>query len=279
MKHRHAMTLVELVVVGALIMTLATVLVPVLRELKSAARIASCKSHQKKVSRAIFAYTEDYEGQLPYNLDTEIYMGDAFAPNLDWPLRVGAIPEDQIPYNMQGDAEQRRICIEGYIEHKYDDRTEGPFKCPAALDQVEPKTPLMFQDGTSGTAGYWGCAFSMNGSLSHWFDRYDEVECTRIGDVRSKAVLIGDGNVRLSGGLSVNSTYRTDAEGKLGMPFGEYRNWGPWTHQKSSNPWSPHTYRIDFYGHTKEKAILTYAGGHTKAVKDIVREEWQITDP
>ncbi len=140
MKRQRAFTLVELFVVFAAVILLASVLVPVLRESRSAARIASCKSHQKKVSRAIFAYTDDHDGQLPYNLDTEPYGGDPFAPDLDWPLRVGAVPDEQTPYNMVDDPEQRRICSEGYIVHNCDDRTEGSFKCPAAFDQIEPKT-------------------------------------------------------------------------------------------------------------------------------------------
>ncbi len=287
MKRKRAFTLVELFVVFAAVILLASVLVPVLRESRSAARIASCKSNQKKVSRAIFAYTEDHDGQLPYNLDTRPWYYDYYAPNLDWPIRVGAVPDEQTPYNMVDDPEQRRICSEGYIVHNCDDRTEGSFKCPAAFDQIEPKTPLIWDDGGySGTIGYWSCAFSINSGLSGWFDWEEEeageVECTRIGDVRFKAVLIGDGNVRTVGyPLGVRSTYRIDSEGKLFQLGGGSRpyDFGPWTHQEHANPWNPSGHAIDFYGHTKEKAILTYAGGHTKAVKDIVHEQWQITDP
>ena len=269
MKRQRAFTLVELFVVFAAVILLASVLVPVLQESRSAARIASCKSHQKKVSRAILAYTEDYDGAFPYN-----YTYQPSTPQLDWPLRVGRVPDtyEDLPYNFRYDEPQRTICITGYVDYNFASVEEGFFKCPAFVDQVEPKATW---------AGACSSHFSINGNLCRSFGEWDEVVVTRISDVRPKAVMIGDGNLNSAGrAIMVVSRFRTASDGGLWQMYdGLYPyDFGPWTHQEHVGKWD-RTWACDFYGHKKEKAILTYVGGHTKAVKDIVHEQWQITEP
>ncbi len=261
MKRQRAFTLVELFVVFAAVILLASVLVPVLQESRSAARIASCKSHQKKVSRAILAYTEDYDGAFPYNRSYEQNW-----ITLDWMLRVGRVADEDVPDHLRYDESKRTICITGYVDYNYSSNDEGFFKCPAFIDQVEPKATSV-----------GGCSnqFSINGNLCRSFGEWDEVVVTRSNDVRPKAVMIGDGN--LIPGIRVASRFRTASDGSLVRPLRAPYDFGPWTHQEHISAWSQ-TDPCDFYGHKKEKAILTYAGGHTKAVKDIVREEWQITE-
>ncbi len=265
MKRRSAFTLVELFVVFAAIILLASVLVPVLRESRSAARIASCKSHQKKVSRAILAYTEDYDGAFPYDR-----LWSPVRPGLEWALRVGRVADEDVPY-IFGEPDYT-ICITGYVDYDYVSNEEGFFKCPAFIDQVEPK-------GT--WTGACSSQFSINGNLCERFHDGQEVVVTRISDVRPEAVMIGDGNLGPAGGnIFVQSRFPTMADGSLaGIPTGPFPyDHGPWTHQEHVNAWG-RTMPCDFYGHTKEKAILTYVSGHTRAVKDIVHAEWQITEP
>ncbi len=268
MKRQRAFTLVELFVVFAAVILLASVLVPVLQESRSAARIASCKSHQKKVSRAIFAYTEDYDGAFPYNGELP-----NSTPPLDWALRVGRVPDtdEDLTYNLFMSEPNRTICIGGYVDYDYAGFEEGVFKCPAFVEQVEPKATW---------AGGCSSHFSINANLCRSFDEWDAVVVTRISDVRPRAVMIGDGNLNPGGGIRVESRFRTASDGRLfQMSGGLYPyDFGPWTHQEHIYKWQQ-TYPIDFYGHTKEKAILTYVSGHTKAVRDIVHAEWQITEP
>ena len=266
MKRKRAFTLVELFVVFAALVLLASVLVPVLQESRSAARIASCKSHQKKVSRAILAYTEDYDGLFPYNwrpLGTQTY--------LDWALRVGRVPDDynEVPIDYRWGIENT-ICITGYLDYIYTSDQEGNFKCPAFVDQVEPRATY---------AGACSSQFSINGNLCKTFEGTEDVVCTQIADVRDKAVMIGDGTLSAGGGnFRVNSQFPIVADGSLaGFPSGPYPyDFGPWTHQDRAGYSGV---RCDFYGHTKEKAILTYVSGHTRAVRKIVHADWQITEP
>ncbi len=266
MKRRSAFTLVELFVVFAAVILLASVLIPVLRESRSAARIASCKSHQKKVSRAILAYTEDYDGAFPYNGELPYYT-----PPLDWALRVGRVPDtdEDLTHSLFMSEPNRTICITGYVDYNYASYLEGVFKCPAFIDQVEPKATW---------AGACSSHFSMNENLCGSFDEWDEVVVTRISDVRPAAVMIGDGNLSPGGGIVVVSSFLTTRDGKLLQRSGALYDFGPWTHQEHVNRWQQ-TIPCDFYGHTKEKAILTYVSGHTRAVRDIVHEQWQITEP
>ncbi len=265
MKRRSAFTLVELFVVFAAVILLASVLVPVLRESRSAARIASCKSHQKKVSRAILAYAEDYDGAFPYNSTYENNWVE-----LDWALRVGRVPDEDVPDRFRYDEPDHTICITGYVDYNYASSEEGVFKCPAFIDQVEPRATY---------AGACSRQFSINGNLCRNFRQWDEVVVTRISDVRPKAVMIGDGNLKPAGGVDVASRFFTASPygSLLQSPYAPY-DFGPWTHQEHVDPWS-RTMPCDFYGHTKEKAILTYVSGHTRAVRKIVHAEGIIEEP
>ncbi len=264
MKRRSAFTLVELFVVFAAIILLASVLVPVLRESRSAARIASCKSHQKKVSRAILAYTEDYDGGFPY-----INVYEQNWNTLDWALRVGRVADEDVPYIFRDEEPEHTICITGYVDYNYASSEEGVFKCPAFIGQVEPRATY---------PGDCSSHFSMSENLCERFNQGEEVVVTRISDVRPEAVMIGDGNLKPAGAIDVASQFLTAPDGRLFQAPNAPYDFGPWTHQEHVAAWSQ-TWPIDFYGHTKEKAILTYVSGHTKAVRKIVHEEWQITEP
>ena len=265
MKRQRAFTLVELFVVFAAVILLASVLVPVLQESRSAARIASCKSHQKKVSRAILAYTEDYDGAFPYNRSYQVNWN-----TLTWALRIGRVADEDVPH-ISGEPEHT-ICTTGYVDYNYASSEEGVFKCPAFIDQVEPRATYV---------GACSSQFSINENLCERFYDPQEVVLTRISDVRPGAVMIGDGNLKPAAGIDVASQFSATLDGGLRQGSdGLYPyDFGPWTHQEHVNPWSPGTQLIDFYGHTKEKAILTYVSGHTRAVRKIVHEQWQITEP
>ncbi len=266
MRRKRAFTLVELFVVFAAVILLASVLVPVLRESRSAARIASCKSHQKKVSRAIFAYTEDYDGGFPYNRTYDFNWN-----TLDWALRVGRVADEDVPYIFRDEEPEHTICTTGYVDYNYASSEEGVFKCPAFIDQVEPRATYV---------GACSSQFSINENVCNTFGQWDEVVVTRIDEVRANAVMIGDGNLKPAAGIDVASQFSTASDGGLRQgPDGLYPyDFGPWTHQEHVAAWTQ-TMPCDFYGHTKEKAILTYVSGHTKAVRKIVHEEWMIEEP
>jgi prepilin-type N-terminal cleavage/methylation domain-containing protein len=69
MKFRGAFTLIELLVVIAIISILAAILFPVFAKAREKARQISCASNFRQLGLAFYQYTEDYDEQLPGDVD------------------------------------------------------------------------------------------------------------------------------------------------------------------------------------------------------------------
>lgn len=94
---RNAFTLVEMLLVVALIVLLISMLLPALGRTKMAAKITLCQSLQKQLGSATFMYSLDYDGRLwPIDHSVDHYWHDKL-----------------IPY--YGDGDQVRICPEAEI--------------------------------------------------------------------------------------------------------------------------------------------------------------------
>ncbi len=289
-----AFTLLELLVVIGVLSLLATIIMPSLMAAKELAKSAVCMANQRSVSYSLLLYTEEYDEQLPYNVDRTPNVGggqvgeiyDPYAPDVSWSVRVGAIESDQMPDYFFPDSPHERIAMDGYIEFNWYNRVEGPFKCPAAYDQVNPKTPAYWYNDTKGAG--WGSCFSMNENLSPWSDESldgtndGDVHCTRISDISGQCVLIGDGTLRPRGRfIGMRDTYPVDSvTGALRTPrIPAFRDspeklFGPWTHQEAINPRLRTQARYDFYGHPGESANLTYSDGHVENVTTIDIDDW-----
>ena len=63
--HRNAFTLIELLIVIAIIALLAAILFPVFNRARENARRASCQSNLKQIGLGIMQYTQDYDERYP----------------------------------------------------------------------------------------------------------------------------------------------------------------------------------------------------------------------
>jgi len=69
MNKRGAFTLIELLVVIAIISILAAILFPVFAKAREKARQISCASNLRQLGLAFYQYTEDYDEELPGDVD------------------------------------------------------------------------------------------------------------------------------------------------------------------------------------------------------------------
>lgn len=66
MRYKRAFTLLELLMVMAIIAVLVTLLLPLLSNARMAAQRVSCQSNMRQLTVAIVQYAADNDGQLPY---------------------------------------------------------------------------------------------------------------------------------------------------------------------------------------------------------------------
>ena len=72
---RRGFTLVELLVVIAVVAVLAAMLLPVLSRARESARKAACQSNLRQIGTAFRLYASDYDGLYPCNGDRNLWMG------------------------------------------------------------------------------------------------------------------------------------------------------------------------------------------------------------
>ncbi len=72
---RRAFTLVELLVVIAVLALLAAILLPVFAKARESARKASCQTNLRQIGVAFRLYTTDYDEHYPCNGDPNLWMG------------------------------------------------------------------------------------------------------------------------------------------------------------------------------------------------------------
>ncbi len=253
MRRQHAFTLIELLVVIAIIVLLVSILMPSLQKAKDMAKDVVCANNQKTVSQAIFLYVQDYEDMLPYNR-----MSYPSPPWLTWRKRVGRIAKAAQGGWTAYSATDRRIIAGGYIDMNYYSNTEGPFKCPIALDRIV------------GRNNWWPWHFSISSVLSEQFSNEQieagKVFCVRFGDLRDSVVLIGDCGLKPAGGWQAKPFYTHEYRG--------YTEWallsgGPWPYLSHIGTFASNPTPVDFEGHTGDKSNLAFTDGHVEATRDL----------
>lgn len=80
---RNAFTLIELLIVIAIIAILAAILFPVFASAREKARQTTCASNEKQLGLAIIQYTQDYDETYPIAVDVNWNT-----PTTSWPLEI-----------------------------------------------------------------------------------------------------------------------------------------------------------------------------------------------
>lgn len=163
-------TLIEILVVVAIIALLAAIMFPVFARARENARKSSCLSNLKQISLGWMMYTQDYDEMAPiadyYSADGNIeygwdftlnYLNGATSPGLLNPyIKNGQINNCPSFYgNTNGRPYTGYAYNTSYIGGEYD-WTAGKFRDSASLAQIEdPVDTAIFAD-----AAYWATDFS-----------------------------------------------------------------------------------------------------------------------
>lgn len=119
-KRRSAFTLVEVLVVAALIGILAALLLPALSKARERGSAIVCLNNTKQLALGWQLYADDHEGVLPYNL---VMSGTSLRTNLNWVNNV-------MTWDLSGDntnsAAITRAALGSYING-----TAAIYRCPS----------------------------------------------------------------------------------------------------------------------------------------------------
>jgi prepilin-type N-terminal cleavage/methylation domain-containing protein len=121
-------TLIELVVVIALVVIIAALLFPTFSQARERARRASCLSNLRQISLAVLMYAQDFDEMLPRDV-TQVGNQTVTDPCSSW-NPIGRLETKLEPYT----------------------RSTGVFACPSA------RTPLVAWDSSRGVCARsgWG---------------------------------------------------------------------------------------------------------------------------
>ncbi|MDD7987279.1 DUF1559 domain-containing protein [Lentisphaera marina] len=120
MKAKKKFTLIEILVVVAIIGILASLLLPSLKRAREKARLASCINNQKQIAISFALYQDDSEGHYP------IY-GTTFEDDISWD-------------DMLSDYDGREISDADKLteELRIDEYSAGSYLCPSTLQNRDP---------------------------------------------------------------------------------------------------------------------------------------------
>ena len=149
MKHRNAFTLIELLIVIAIICILAAILFPVFAAAREKARQTTCASNLKQLGMAVVQYTQDFDDIMPYSKNT-YYNAQAqavYAYGWEYALyayvkatNVYSCPDDQFApnteYNGTTEGNGAYTVNSAFYNNRTLSKNMGPFQIGAGTDNT-----------------------------------------------------------------------------------------------------------------------------------------------
>jgi prepilin-type N-terminal cleavage/methylation domain-containing protein/prepilin-type processing-associated H-X9-DG protein len=167
---RRGFTLVELLVVIAVLAVLIALLLPAVNRARESARQAVCSSNLRQLAGAMLAYTADNDGAFPFSAE------------------VGNVhPEDWIWW--QRGRDPRKSAIAKYFNH-YD---ESYFRCPS--DRMD--RPRILTDP-------YNYSYTMNEDFSSYY--YPALRLSKVQSPAMKIMVLEEDETTLDDG-NYNPTY------------------------------------------------------------------------
>jgi prepilin-type N-terminal cleavage/methylation domain-containing protein len=164
----HGFTLIELLVVIAIIALLIALLLPSLARARDAARLAICQNNARSITQAIWMYTMDFTGYIPWtnngneSAEPDLYAEHGIVPS--WP---------------------HRLTWNGYLHHNR--QGANVFYCPLAASVDFKWSPWHYK----GTRGYH-YGMNKNGAVYHKINGGGTPNGNKIMPLPTNLVLIAD---------------------------------------------------------------------------------------
>lgn len=168
----HAFTLLELLVVVAIIALLASILFPAFSRARENARRSSCLSNLKQIGLGIAQYTQDYDEYLPYSGST--------ATGGRWPNKIGP-----------------------YIKNT------SIFVCPSYTD-FKPVSNFLYENAATGWRGN-GSTYAINVNFSDYeSNTIKSRHLAEIVDTVNSSIIAETGVLTLNGNALLSSPDNLD---------------------------------------------------------------------
>ena len=223
MRKRENFTLIELLIVIAIISILAALLLPALNKARSSARRSACAGNQRQLFQALILYTNDYDGWLPQ-------VKNSLGQYVYWANRYLHQAMDQVD-----DVNQTVGKL----------MPRGLYFCPSLPDSVEG-CPA-WTGGAPSVTKYYTCTYMptcqtpynwetqnspRGGAWLYYITSSTTIDFRKIHTVRSGSILFGESSYRMSSSTQYRCRNLFAGNENL-LPDNQY-SWG-WNHEGLSN--------------------------------------------